>query len=110
MSQAVQGHDQLIQHIAANHYLVNSLSDSLESGNDCPPSSTGQTLLPSLSTSRQATGSQTAAVSTVPPAADPRRHSAVCCCRLCEQRGTGEQAMRSVGGHYQRFLARLDRR
>ncbi len=33
-----------------------------------------------------------------------------CCCRLCEQLGTGEQAMRSVRGDYQRFLARLDRR
>ena len=31
-------------------------------------------------------------------------------CSLCEQRGTGEQAMRSVGGDYRRFLARLDRR
>ena len=47
---------------------------------------------------------------TVPRAPDASRHSAVCCCRLCEQRGTGEQAMRSVGGDYQRFLARLDRR
>jgi len=71
---------------------------------------TDLTLLPSLSTSRQATGSQAAAVSTVLQAPDPRRHSVVCCCRLCEQRGTGEQAMRSVGGDYQRFLARLDRR
>ena len=65
------------------------------------------TLLPSLSTSRQAAGSQAPATSTVLPTPDPRRHSAVCCCRFCEQRGTGEQAMRSVGGDYQRFLARL---
>ena len=68
------------------------------------------TLLLSLSTSRQATGSQAAATSTVSRAPDPRRHSAVCCCRLCEQHGTGEQAMRLVGGDYRRFLARLDRR
>ena len=68
------------------------------------------TLLPSLSTARQSAGSQATAASTVLPAPDPRRHSAVCCCRLCEQRGTGEQAMRSVGGDYQRFLARLYRR
>ena len=65
------------------------------------------TLLLSTSTSRQATGSQAAAVSTVSQTPDPRRHSAVCCCRLCEQRGTGEQAMRSVGGDYRRFLARV---
>jgi len=71
---------------------------------------TDLTLLPSLSLPRQATGSQAAATSTVSRTPDPRRHSAVCCCRLCEQRGTGEQAMRSVGGDYQRFLARLDRR
>jgi len=67
-------------------------------------------LLLSLSVPRQPPGSQAAATSTVSRAPDPRRHSAVCCCRLCEQRGTGEQAMRSVGGDYQRFLARLDRR
>ena len=71
---------------------------------------TALTLLPTLSTSRQSTGSQAAAVSTVLQVPDSRRHSAVCCCRFCEQRGTGEQAMRSVGGDYQRFLARLDRR
>ena len=71
---------------------------------------TDLTLLLSLSPPRQATGSQAPAVSTVLQTPDPRRHSAVCCCRLCEQRGTGEQAMRSVGGDYQRFLARLDRR
>ena len=68
------------------------------------------TLLLSLSTARQAAGSQAPAVSTASRTPDPRRHSAVCCCRLCEQLGTGEQAMRSVGGDYQRFLARLDRR
>ena len=34
-----------------------------------------------------------------------RRHSPVCCCLLCEQHDTGEQAMRSVGGDYRRFLA-----
>ena len=39
------------------------------------------------------------------PRPDPRRHSLVCCCLLCEQSGTGEQAMRSVGGDYERFLA-----
>ena len=38
---------------------------------------------------------------------EPRLHSAVCCCLLCEQAGTGEQAMRSVGGDYERFLAQL---
>ena len=68
------------------------------------------TLLSTLSTSRQATGSQATAVSTFSRTPDPSKHSAVCCCSLCEQRGTGEQAMRSVGGDYQRFLARLDRR
>jgi hypothetical protein len=71
---------------------------------------TDLTLLPSLSTPRQATSSQAGATSTVSRTPDPRRHSAVCCCGLCEQRGTGEQAMRSVGGDYRRFLARLDRR
>ena len=39
------------------------------------------------------------------PRPGPRRHSPVCCCSLCEQAGTGEQAMRSVGGDYERFLA-----
>ena len=43
----------------------------------------------------------------VQPASDARRHSIVCCCLLCEQQGTGEQAMRSVGGDYRRFLARV---
>ena len=65
------------------------------------------TLLLSLSPPRQAPGSRAPAVSTVSRPPDPRRHSAVCCCRLCEQRGTGEQAMRSVGGDYRRFLARV---
>ena len=35
---------------------------------------------------------------------DPRLHSPVCCCLLCEQAGTGEQAMRSAGGDYERFF------
>ena len=39
------------------------------------------------------------------PRPNPRRHSPVCCCLLCEQAGTGEQAMRSVRGDYERFLA-----
>ena len=39
------------------------------------------------------------------PRPDPRRHSSVCCCLLCEQVGTGEQAVRSVAGDYERFLA-----
>ena len=43
----------------------------------------------------------------IPPASDARRHSIVCCCLRCEQQGTGEQAMRSVGGDYRRFLARV---
>ena len=47
------------------------------------------------------------AEATFPRTPDPSRHSLVCCCRLCEQRGTGEQAMRSVGGDYARFLARV---
>ena len=47
----------------------------------------------------------TSADATFPRAPNPRRHSAVCCCMLCEQQGTGEQAMRSVGGDYRRFLA-----
>ena len=38
---------------------------------------------------------------------DPRFHSPVCCCLLCERSGTGEQAMRSVGGDYARFLAHV---
>jgi hypothetical protein len=42
---------------------------------------------------------------TSPP--NPRLHSPVCCCLLCEQSGTGEQAMRSVGGDYERFLAQV---
>ena len=65
------------------------------------------TLLLSTSPSRPATGGQAPAVSTVSRTPDTRRHSAVCCCTLCEQRGTGEQAMRAVGGDYRRFLARL---
>ena len=40
-----------------------------------------------------------------PPTPDPRRHSMLCCCHLCEQRGTGEQAMRSAHGDYALFLA-----
>ena len=43
----------------------------------------------------------------VPRQPDPRRHSAVCCCLLCELHDTGEQAMRAVGGDYDRFLARV---
>ena len=38
---------------------------------------------------------------------NPRLHSPVCCCLLCEQTGTGEQAMRSVGGDYEQFLAHV---
>lgn len=41
----------------------------------------------------------------VPRAPDPRRHSAVCCCLLCEQHGTGEQAIRQARGNYSGFLA-----
>ena len=41
------------------------------------------------------------------PSPDPRLHSVVCCCLLCEQSATGEQAMRSVGGDYERFLAQV---
>jgi len=66
--------------------------------------------LSSLSTTRQAADSRATADSAFVRAPDPGRHSAVCCCRLCERCGTGEQAMRSVSGDYQRFLARLDRR
>ena len=86
-----------------------SLPNHSEGNSSQNPPTGGPTgsLLPSLSTFRQATGGQAAAPSAVSRAPDPRRHSAVCCCRLCEQRGTGEQAMRSVGGDYQRFLARL---
>ena len=62
---------------------------------------TALTLLSTLSASRQA------ADSTVSRKADPSKHSAVCCCSLCEQRGTGEQAMRAVRGDYPRFLARV---
>lgn len=43
----------------------------------------------------------------VPRLPDPRRHSVVCCCLRCELHGTGEQAMREVGGDYARFLARV---
>ena len=43
----------------------------------------------------------------VPRQPDSRRHSAVCCCHLCELHDTGEHAMRSVGGDYARFLARV---
>ncbi len=86
---------------------MGKVSSGLVSRADSRASTAPLTLLPSLSTSRQAAGSQATATSTVFQTPDPRRHSAVCCCRLCEQRGTGEQAMRSVGGDYQRFLARL---
>ena len=70
------------------------------------------TLLSPLSANRRAAEHETnlshsAEGATVPRTPDPSRHSAVCCCRLCEQRGTGEQAMRSVGGDYRRFLARV---
>ena len=65
------------------------------------------TLLSTLSASRQVIGGRVPAVSTVSRTPDPSKHSAVCCCSLCEQRGTGEQAMRSVGGDYRRFLARV---
>ena len=71
---------------------------------------TDLTLLSSLSTPRQAADSQAESGSAFVRVPDPGLHSAVCCCRLCEQRGTGEQAMRSVRGDYQQFLARLDRR
>ena len=64
-------------------------------------------LLLSTSPSRQAACSQAPAVSTASLTPDPSRHSAVCCCTLCEQRGTGEQAMRAVGGDYRRFLVRV---
>ena len=57
------------------------------------------TLLSTLSPARQP-----AAVSTVSQRPDPSKHSAVCCCSLCEQRGTGEQAMRAARGDYRRFL------
>ena len=47
------------------------------------------------------------AATSVPRQPDPRRHSVVCCCLLCELHDTGEQAMRAVGGDYARFLARV---
>ncbi len=72
--------------------------------------STVLTLLSTLSPSRPPANGLPSAVSTISPQPDPRRHSPVCCCSLCEQCGTGEQAMRSVRGDYQRFLASLDRR
>ena len=70
------------------------------------------TLLFALSAPRRASEPQTglnhsAADATVPQAPDPRRHSVVCCCLLCEQHGTGEQALRAVRGDYARFLARV---
>ncbi len=40
----------------------------------------------------------------VPRAPDPSRHSPVCGCLLCEEYGTGEQAMRQARGNYSRFL------
>ena len=43
----------------------------------------------------------------LPPTPDPRRHSMICCCRLCEQQDTGEQAMRSARGDYGQFLASI---
>ena len=65
------------------------------------------TLLSTLSASRRTAGSQAAAGSTFSRTPDSSKHSAVCCCSLCEQRGTGEQAMRSVRGDYPRFLSRV---
>jgi hypothetical protein len=44
------------------------------------------------------------------PLPDSRRHSPVCSCQLCEQRVTGEQAMRSARGNYRRFLKASSRR
>jgi integrase len=81
-------------------------SDSISDPNSPTGGPTGS-LLPSLSTSRQATARQAPAASAFSRPPDCRRHSAVCCCSLCELRGTGEQAMRSVGGDYRRFLARV---
>ena len=71
---------------------------------------TDLTLLFSMSASRRAAEQEaglnhSAAAATVPRAPDPSRHSAVCCCSLCEQQGTGEQAMRLAGGDYRGFLA-----
>ena len=80
------------------------------------------TLLLPLSASRRSAGSSgelihsaepvcsqplPSAGATAPRMPDPRRHSVVCCCLLCEQHGTGEQAMRAVGSDYERFLARV---
>ena len=60
------------------------------------------TLLFPMSTGHPAADRKAAAPLSRTP--DPRRHSPVCCCLLCEKLGTGEQAMRSTGGDYQRFL------
>ena len=75
------------------------------------------TLLSALSSHPRGAGRNPQANSSVPAESrpvqgsvqlpDPRRHSPVCCCLLCEQQGTGEQAMRSVRGNYRRFLARV---
>ena len=92
---------------------------SLGRGNDGPDPSTGPTLLlirsPDLGPQglRRMAGSASiepdrqrpsAGTGTAPPP-DPSRHSMVCCCLLCEQYGTGEQAMRAAQGDYGQFLA-----
>jgi hypothetical protein len=91
-------------------------------GNDFLSSSTAPTLLLAMSrrtkstdrTLQGATVSPAQPMQPSPPAErppgsppDPRLHSAVCCCLLCEQAATGEQAMRSVGGDYGRFLTQI---
>ena len=48
--------------------------------------------------------SSSSALATSSPASDRRRHTPVCCCVLCEQQGTGEQAMRAARGDYGLFL------
>ena len=83
---------------------------------------TALTLLFMLSACRRAVGRRLAAASAwlrsrgqrspsalaaASPATDPRRHAPVCCCLRCEEHGTGEQAMRAVGGDYARFLDRV---
>ncbi len=97
-------------------------SDSI-SGPNSPTSGPTGSLLPLLSASRRDSDPPSevshssptdlvhlpsTASASVPRAPDPTRHSSVCCCLLCEQHGTGEQAMRQARGNYSRFLSFVD--
>ena len=88
---------------------------SLGQGKVCTISSTDPPLLFLLSACHRAVGRKLAAASVwlrrrgqsppsalaaSSPATEPRRHTPVCCCLLCEAHGSGEPAMRAARGDY----------